>query len=475
MAKQVALELQDLWAKYPKGGWVLKGLNLKVCEGDVVLIVGTTGSGKTTLARVLNGTAQPVYGVEVRGVYRIRGENALLKNPFELSKRVHVVSQNPYLHFINFILEDDLKDYIRKIHGDGVAERFLEKILTTFHLNELRNRYFYQLSGGQARRAATAKAFIPDPQVLVFDEPFMWLDDKGVNEFLDMLNLLRRLGKTIVVFEHRFQRVARFFDKFYVLKQGVLEEADFQALYQSVKDKATSLNPSIPTSPTPGEVLVDLEDLAFGYEGELLRNIRLTIRRGEGVLITGSNGAGKSTLLKIISGYLKPWSGRVRVKGRIIYVPQQVALFYTEETLRDEVLRLCQASGGGERCMGRAVSALEEAGLDPSRPPSQLSYGQMVKAAVILAAWAGSADILLLDEPFSGLTYVDRARLISLLSSLPAAKILTTSTMELTSLMRNWRILMLENGELKTPEKAEKEVDALVSIELARRLLGDAA
>jgi len=98
------------------------------------------------------------------------------------------------------------------------AERAVRKVVEATHIYNLVDKYFYELSGGEAKRVIVARALIAEPEILLFDEPLMWLDDRGVSDFLDLLKLLRYLGRTVLVFEHRFLPIIREFDRVFLLK-----------------------------------------------------------------------------------------------------------------------------------------------------------------------------------------------------------------------------------------------------------------
>ncbi|MEM2025469.1 MAG: ABC transporter ATP-binding protein, partial [Desulfurococcaceae archaeon] len=213
MTTEIALDVKNLWFKYPIGDWVLRGANLTLHSGEQVLIIGDTGSGKTTLLRALTKVGQVVYGGELRGEVLVEGKSLENLQLEEIFKYVHVIGQNPYLYFTEPIVHQDLLSYACRVHGDQeVAARSVSRAVESTRVHKLLTKCCFELSGGEARRALVAKSLVADPIVFAFDEPLMWLDDQGVGDFIELLRLLKNLGKSALVFEHRFLPIYRHFN-----------------------------------------------------------------------------------------------------------------------------------------------------------------------------------------------------------------------------------------------------------------------
>lgn len=446
------LEVKSLFFKYPHGNHVLRGVDLSIDRGEQVLVIGDTGSGKTTLVRAVTQTGIIVYGGEASGDILVNGIGVDKYTVEELSRLIHVIGQNPYMFFTEPLVRDELYGYAMRIYRDEVkANRAISKAIESMDISRLLDRYFYELSGGEARRVLVSRALISDPILLVFDEPLMWLDDIGVGDFIELLSTLRRLGKSVLILEHRFAPLMRIVDRVYVLDKGRLREVTgrLKKYTENTENTVIQEKREISRRVDENEVLVEIHNLYFNYgERSVLRNLDLTVRRGDLVLIHGSNGCGKTTLLKLIAGYLRPTRGTLRTHGSVIYIPQNIILFYTEETIGKEIRELCRVRRRSSICIEEGLKRIRELGLNPDDTPFNLSHGQMVKLATALAGMTG-VDVILLDEPFSGLTYVDRLNLIKHLEQGDFTVILTTSIGDVVESGVWSGIYRLEDGRLE--------------------------
>lgn len=476
---------------------VLDNLHLEIQEGDFVLVVGPSGSGKSTLLRCLNGLVPHFYGGEIGGTIRIAGRDPIRSQPRRMSSVVGFVFQDPESQFVMDTVENELV-FGMENHNlpQTLMRKRVEEVLDQLNIANLRDRRISTLSGGEKQRVAIASVLTLQPQVLVLDEPTSQLDPQSAEEVLTALRRLNLdLGLTIVLSEHRLERVVQYADRMIYLPapgetpiQGAPEEVlrrtdlvpplvalgkalDWSPLPFTIKEARRSardlaLEPPPVTdektvaSDAPLDVAV--RDLWFAYDGQMvLKGLDLKIRQGECVAIMGRNGSGKTTLLKHLVGLLDPRRGSVRVRDMdtahvpleeiiqvVGYVPQNPDALLFANTVEEEVAftrRNHGLSPEGSQELLQELGLVEVAG----HYPRDLSVGerQRVALASILAA---EPDIILLDEPTRGLDYVQKKALIDYLWRERAAGhtvLLSTHDVELVASAVD-RVIILGDGEV---------------------------
>lgn len=482
MNNNIVVHVENLWLRYEENKWLLKGVNLQIGVGESVLIIGSSGSGKTSLARALSGIAGKVFGAEVRGRIEVCFKSITDIDLNELRRCIQIVNQDPYTHFFEPIPIDDLISYIEKIYKDkNKGHKLLEYILDMLKIRHVTEKPITHLSGGYLRRLAIAKALISDPQIIILDEPLMWLDDfDGISTVVDVIKMIKNLRKTLIVFEHRFLHIVNLFDNIYSLKNGILAKIDFNSSSMNISnsmEKKISVNSFNKNNNSmcenKNDVVLELRDIWFRYDKNsqwILKNVNLTACKGDTVVIYGRNSSGKSTLLRIIAGLLKPVKGSRKIYSKILYVPQIPYLFITEDDIITEVKVICRNVDKDNNCVANSVSILKKLGFDDMNiAPINLSWGQQTRLAVILSYIAGKDGIILLDEPFTGSTYLDSFNLIDLMSKLPyVTKIITLSSKDYIPLFVNAKKYLLDNGDIISFEYRDDMI--FKALEITREL-----
>jgi energy-coupling factor transport system ATP-binding protein len=477
---------------------VLADVDLQIPEGELVLVVGRTGSGKTTLLRAINGLVPHFTGGTLSGRVIVNGRDTATHPPRELADLVGVVPQDPMSGFVTDTVEDELA-YGMECLGlaPAVMRRRVEETLDLLGLAELRNRPLATLSGGQRQRVAIGAVLTSHPRVLVLDEPTSALDPGAAEEVLAALQrLVHDLGVTVVMSEHRLERVVQYADQVVVvpgggqpLRAGVPTDimsnapiappvvelgrlAGWQPLPLSVRDARRAAGPlrdllvgrtpHLRVVPTERTSLVSTENLSIRYGSTpALRQVSTQVGAGEIVALMGRNGAGKSTLLNALVGLGPRVDGAVRVGGRdprgltgpdlihaVGLVPQEPGDLLEATTVADEC-RAADHDAGCEPGTARALLALMAPAIEDGTHPRDLSEGQRLLLAlcVILAA---RPPLLLLDEPTRGLDYPTKAKFARLLVDLAEAGhaiVLATHDVELVAEAAD-RVVILAEGEI---------------------------
>ena len=217
-------KLEDVSYKYPlEDREILKNINLDIKKGEFWAVIGKNGSGKTTLCNVLRRFVPDFYKGELKGRITLEGKELKDYSAKEIVQKVGFVFQNPFTQIsgvketvfeeIAFGLENLALDaeYIRKR---------VEEILKLLHIEELRNKNPYELSGGQGQKVALASIIAMDPEIMVIDEPTSQLDPKGTEEIFEIIDILKKEGKTIILVEHKLELIAEYAEKIMVLDEG---------------------------------------------------------------------------------------------------------------------------------------------------------------------------------------------------------------------------------------------------------------
>lgn len=519
------IELRNVTYSYPDGeAPVLRDLSLHVEEGEFLLVIGASGAGKSTLLRCLNGLVPHFYGGDFRGEVRVAGRDPVATSPRGMSNLVGFVSQDPEAQFVVDVVEDELA-FAMENHNlpQPLMRRRVEEVLDQLNIASLRSRRVSTLSGGEKQRVAIGAVLTLQPKVLVLDEPTSQLDPQAAEEVLTTLRKLNvDLGLTIVLSEHRLERVAQYADRILYLPGGgqppligrpreVLAQVElapplvqlakargWEPLPLTIKEgrrfspfairsSQFSMSPS-PHPPVSSSPCLLIRDLWFSYnDQEALRGVKLTVRRGEFVALMGRNGSGKTTLLKQIVGLLRPQRGRVELWGqdtrklgteaivrRVGYVPQNPNALLFADTLRDE-LDFTRRSHGLP--LGDYDELLRTLGMEHhvDAYPRDLSAGERQRAA-LAAILVADPEVILLDEPTRGLDYHQKHALADFLMRLQdegKTVIIATHDVELVARCAD-RVIILGEGQVVVDGPArEVMTDSLVFSSQINKLLRD--
>jgi energy-coupling factor transport system ATP-binding protein len=469
---------------------VLRGVDLHVEEGELVLVVGATGSGKTTLLRCVNGLVPHFSGGTLSGRVSVDGRDTRTHRPRDLADVVGVVGQDPAAAFVTDTVEEELAYGMESlgVHGD-VMRRRVEETLDLLGLADVRRRNLRTLSGGQQQRVAIGGVLAAHPRVLVLDEPTSALDPVAAEEVLAALTrLVHDLGLTVLLAEHRLERVVQYADRVVVVENGQVSSdlpvvnlgrlAGWSPLPLSVRDARRVAGPmrqrlagrdparvvrSMATSGRTDALLGARALVVNRGRRTVLRGIDLDIRAGEVVALMGRNGSGKSTLLAAASGLLPVRGGSVRVGGldpkslrprellkHVGLVPQDPGVLLYGETVGAEC-RAADTDVSAAPGTTRALLVHLAPDIQDSTHPRDLSEGQRLALALAIVL-AGQPPLVLLDEPTRGLDYGAKTRLVASLRSLAAAGhgvLVATHDVELVAELAD-RVMVIADGELVT-------------------------
>ena len=486
---QPALVVENLTFRYrDREAPSLRDISLQVSPGELLLLAGASGSGKTTFIRCVNGLIPRSYKGEIQGQVLLNGKENDKMALAHISQIVGTVLQDPERQILGTRVRNEVAFGLENLgmQREEIRSR-IEVALDYLGIADLRDRETFNLSGGEKQKVALAGILAMRPSILLLDEPLASLDPASAQETLKLARRLVDEGMALVIVEHRVEDVLSIHpDRVMFLGDGQVRYlGDIEGLYRvvnyhEIKIPAPMIIERAVNDPPPPEIefspastnqaseeaLVRFENVSFGYEQgtEVLHGIDLEVRRGDVIAILGPNGAGKTTLVKHAIGLLKPRSGRVLIDGRdthhisvaqiaktLGYVFQSPSHMLFASTVREEL-------AFGPRNLGHNPQQITEEVQEAIKivnlvgrendPPLALSFGQQ-KRVTIAAILAMRSRILVMDEPTAGQDYENYMDFMDAILSLPSfeAIIFITHDVDLAVIYAN-RILLVNQGRL---------------------------
>ena len=488
MALEFPLVIEDLTFRYrSREETAIRDINLSIEPGQVVLIAGASGCGKTTLARCINGLIPRSYKGELKGNIILKGQDTLNLSLARISQMVGTVLQDPERQILGTMVRNEVAFGLENLglQREEIRDR-VDKALERLGILHLRDRQTHYLSGGEKQKVALAGVLAMQPDILLLDEPLASLDPASAQEALALVRRLADEGMTVLMVEHRVEDVLRIHpERVLFMKEGEIrydgsaeglaERVDYREVklpaQMIVKLAADDLPPAI-IQPLPAAMsgskspLVQFKDVGFGYEDgpEVLHGINLDIHRGDVIAVLGPNGAGKTTLVKHAIGLLKPRHGEVLIGGRgtdhlsvaeiastLGYVFQSPSHMLFAPTVREELaFGPTNLKHDAEQVRKEVDDAIEVVNLKgyEETPPLSMSFGQQ-KRVSIAAILAMRSRILVMDEPTAGQDYKNYMDFMNSILQLPnfEAILFITHDIDMAVIYAN-RVLLVDNGTL---------------------------
>lgn len=418
------IELKNVSFSYGQGQREkgVKDINLRIEQGEVVLLCGESGCGKTTLTRLINGLIPNYYEGSLMGEVLICNQEIYKLPLYETAKMVGSVFQNPRSQFFNVDTTSELAFGCENkgLPVDEIDRRIAETV-SEFKLQGLMGRSIFELSGGEKQKIACASVSTCHPEIFVLDEPSSNLDAAAIEELRYLIAFWKGKGKTIIIAEHRLYFLRELVDRILYMKDGRIEkefnpkeiknthmsELSRMGLRVLYLDKLERNNR---TGASQSRDLC-LSDFRFSYNRQSFGIDVGTVKipKGSAIAVIGHNGAGKSTFARCLCGLEKNCKGALFLEGTIYksrerlkhcyMVMQDVNHQLFTESVLDEILLSMDKP---DRVKAeRILEGLNLINMKDLHPMS-LSGGEKQRVA-IASAIASEREIIIFDEPTSGL------------------------------------------------------------------------
>ncbi len=404
---------------------VLDDLSFSIQKGECVLICGKSGSGKSSIARIINGLIPEYIDGQLNGKVTIQQLDLKHATLNDLVPLLGSVFQNPKNQ--HFALESNAELAIISenlgLPANQIQHR-INTIIQQFNAESLLNRSIFKLSGGEKQQLAFLSAIIHDPDILILDEVTANLDQQAIKKIAQMIQILKDKGKTIILTEHRLAWSLDFVDRYLYLEDGHIAKEWSKNEMQDLNSntlhhlglrtqnlsKISEIVDSLPFPNVQSEAPLKIRDLVIGYDAPLTQAINSSFEAGNIIGILGNNGIGKTTFAHTLAGILKPLSGKILWHGKVMSPSELIKHCFI--VLQDTNYQLFTESVEDEINFGLTEPStnseviLQNMDLFDKRHqhPMTLSGGEKQRLA-IAAAIQSKKPIIIYDEPTSGLDY----------------------------------------------------------------------
>ncbi|MBB1314782.1 ABC transporter ATP-binding protein [Aliivibrio sp. SR45-2] len=460
----------------------LKNINLRIEQGEKIVIIGPSGSGKSTLGQCLNGLIPHTIKGEVEGQLFINECDVADWKIEQYTENVGTVLQDTDSQFVGLTVGEDIA-FALENQMLSKAEMYpvVRDVAKMVDLTALLKKSPYDLSGGQKQRVSLGGILVDNVDILLFDEPLASLDPKTGKATIEIIDELHKnRGKTVIIIEHRLEDVLhRSIDRVILMDQGeivadttpdkllqtsllvehgireplyisALKSSGFDISQEPHISQLSSLdNQKIALSMnqwfvnTDSDVLVEskteallsIDNLTYSYDGDVnaLDNISFNVNKGEFVSILGKNGSGKSTITKLIMGVLQPDLGSISLNGQdlsqlsIFERSQKVGVvlqnpnhMISHHMIFDEIAFGLVNSGLSEaEIESKVTKALDLCGLRRFRHwPIDALSYGQKKRVTIASILVLEPELLILDEPTAGQDYRNYTSMLHFINEL---------------------------------------------------------
>ncbi|MFN2302808.1 MAG: ABC transporter ATP-binding protein, partial [Anaerolineales bacterium] len=337
------LTVKDLSFRYKtRKTPAIKHINLSIESGEVLLIAGSSGCGKTTLLRCINGLIPRAYHGEIEGEVFLSGQSVFDMHMAEISQRVGTVLQDPERQILGTYVLNDIAFGLESL---GVPRKKIlnrvDEILSVMDIFYLRDRETFNTSGGEKQKIALAGVLAMKPNILLLDEPLASLDPASAKDALQIFRKLADEGLSVIIVEHRVEDVLTikpekviYMDHGEIVyhgnQQGLMQVVDYKRIKlpadvvmdRAKEDSTQSYEPVLKYQNKKSQAMVEYNHVYFRYAEDLpfvLRDINFKIHQGDVIAILGHNGSGKTTMVKHALGLLEPSEGQVYLEGENLH------------------------------------------------------------------------------------------------------------------------------------------------------------